>query len=76
MKIPKITNKCGYLNIAISEEKRRKEMINNNKVNTDILYSGTRGYQDMGCYDCSGYDRECESYFSPLEEYLKGMGKQ
>jgi len=69
----KLTNKCGYWNIAKSEEERREKMINNNEMNSNILFSGTKGYEIKGCYNCSGYDKGCDTYFSPLEEYNKGL---
>ena len=25
---------------------------------------GTKGYQNIGCYDCSGYNFKCRSYVS------------
>jgi len=68
----KLTDKCGYLKIAKSEEERRNKMINNKEINSNILFSGTKGYEDKGCYHCTGYDKKCDTYFSPLEEYLKG----
>lgn len=62
-----LEDKCGYYKISRSQ--REVEM------NRGLGTKGTEGFEKTGCYDCDGYNKKCASYFSPLEEYNKGMAK-
>lgn len=65
VEIPEMTDKCPYHNISRAEKKRMLDR--DNKIDYIITY------EKQGCLDCDGYDKSCDTYFSPLEQYLGGL---
>jgi len=48
------TKICEYF--LISRKQRQTE------VDAGLGLGGTQGYEDMGCYDCKGYNTNCSAY--------------
>ena len=55
-----LENKC--LCHIISREQRNLEILKGEKDKND-----TMGFEDLGCYDCDGYNYKCKSYISGEE---------
>ena len=56
-----LCDRCIYYEISRSQ--RYKE------ISDGLGTIGTQGYANQGCYDCDGYNIECDKYFSKLELY-------
>ena len=50
-----LEEKCRHFEIS---KKQRKD-----EVSYGWGHKGTRGYEEMGCYICSGYNDTCRSYY-------------
>ena len=61
-----ISNKCLYHKISRNQRK--------NELSRGLDEKGTIGFEDRGCYECSGFNNKCPVYFSPnllKEKYSK-----
>ena len=59
MKIMK-NKRCEYY--QISKDQRKHERAKG------LSDKGTKGYENMGCYECDGNKPECKSYFVSSKE--------
>ena len=60
-----LEKKCGYYEVS-------RNLIEKNIIE---IKEAIRRYKDIGCYECSGSNKECPTYFNPQEEYNKGWGR-
>lgn len=63
----KLEDKCLYHNI--SREQRNLEILRGEGK------KGTMGFEKQGCYECEGYNYNCDTYVSPAQLYKKGYIK-
>lgn len=60
-----LENKCSFYDA--SREQRKHEIERREGI------KGTAGFEGTGCYECDGHNKECDVYFSPLNQYNKGL---
>ena len=61
-----LIDKCENWEIARTQRKT--------EIERGLSLRGTMGFEDMGCYECKGFNPDCKSYFS-LKQLNKGRIK-
>jgi len=56
-----IDDLCLYFNIS--------RLQRNTELSNGVGLKGTEGYQIRGCYDCNGYNQQCNVYINSAAVY-------
>ena len=56
-----LSNLCGHFGTAQLQKR--------NNMNEELRIDRVFRFEDVGCYECNGFDNNCPHYFSPVSEY-------